>query len=124
MNPLIEHRGVCDPHIHIFEGKAYLYATHDNYRKLGEGFQMTEWQIWSSEDLVHWKLERVENPRDYYCGPIDQCWAVDAAYRDGKYYWYFSEGAIKPYRIFLSSIYFKIISTQPSNPNWLLSRQR
>ena len=93
MNPLIEHQGVCDPHIHIFEGKAYLYATHDNYRKLGEGFQMTEWQIWSSEDLVHWKLERIENPRAYYCGPIDQCWAVDAAYRDGKYYWYFSEGA-------------------------------
>ena len=93
MNPLIERQGVCDPHIHIYEGKAYLYATHDNFSPGRTGFEMTEWQIWSSEDLVHWTLERTEKPEDFYCGPIDQCWAVDAAFRDGKYYWYFSEGA-------------------------------
>ena len=27
MNPIIFRQGVCDPHVHIFEGKAYLYAT-------------------------------------------------------------------------------------------------
>ena len=93
MNPLIEHQGVCDPHIHIYEGKAYLYATHDNFIPGATNFQMTEWQIWSSEDLVHWKLECTEKPEEHYCGPLDQCWAVDAAYKNGKYYWYFSEGA-------------------------------
>lgn len=54
---------------------------------------MTEWQIWSSEDLVHWVRERRIFPADFYCGPIDQCWAVDAHEKNGKYYWYFSVGS-------------------------------
>lgn len=93
MNPLIPMQGVCDPHIHIFDGKAYLYATRDNWVPGAKNFQMTEWQIWSSEDLVHWRLEQVTDPKNFYCGPIDQCWAVDAAQRNGKYYWYYSVGA-------------------------------
>lgn len=92
MNPIIFRKGVCDPHIHIFNNKAYLYATHDapGYT---EGFCMLDWQIWSSEDLIDWELEATIHPEDFYCGSIDQCWAVDAAYKDGKYYLYFSTGA-------------------------------
>lgn len=93
MNPLIPRQGVCDPHIHIFNGKAYLYATHDNWVPEANHFQMTEWQVWSSEDLVHWVLEQTIYPGDLYCGPIDQCWAVDAAEKNGKYYWYYSVGS-------------------------------
>ncbi len=91
MNPLIFRKGVCDPHIHIFEGKAYLYATHDapGYEN---GFHMDDWQIWSSENLIDWTLETVVHPEDFYCGALNQCWAVDAAYRDGHYYLYFSTG--------------------------------
>lgn len=91
MNPLIWKKGICDPHIHIFEGKAYLYATHDapGYE---DNFHMEDWEIWSSEDLVNWKQETVIRPEQFYCGPLDQCWAVDAACANGKYYWYFSTG--------------------------------
>lgn len=92
MNPLIFRKGVCDPHIHIFEGRAYLYATHDVMGHNLDGFCMTDWQIWSSENLIDWKLENTIDPADFYCGTIDQCWAVDAAYRNGKYYLYFSTG--------------------------------
>lgn len=92
MNPIIWRQGVCDPHVHVFEDKVYLYATHDSSFGAG-GFRMLDWQIWSSVDLVNWKLERTILPEEFYCGKLDQCWAVDAAYRDGKYYWYFSTGA-------------------------------
>lgn len=91
MNPLIYRKGVCDPHIHIFEGKAYLYATHDAPGYTDQ-FCMEDWQIWSSDDLIDWKLERTVYPEEFYCGRLDQCWAVDAAYKDGKYYLYFSTG--------------------------------
>lgn len=91
MNPIIFRQGVCDPHIHIFDGKAYLYATHDS-PGYEEGFHMEEWQIWSSEDLIDWTQDAVISPKDFYCGALDQCWAVDAAYKNGKYYWYFSTG--------------------------------
>lgn len=91
MNPLIFRKGVCDPHIHIFEGKAYLYATHDapGYE---DNFHMDDWLIYSSENLIDWKQEATIHPEDFYCGALNQCWAIDAAERDGKYYLYFSTG--------------------------------
>lgn len=91
MNPVILRKGVCDPHIHVFEGKAYLYATHDapGYEN---DFHMEDWQIWSSVNLIDWQLESTVHPEDFYCGALNQCWAVDAAYKNGTYYLYFSTG--------------------------------
>lgn len=90
-NPIVPNRGVNDPHIHIYNNKAYLYATHDRSIE-NTGFAMDDWWVWSSEDLVNWSLESLLKPEDTYIGkPFDQCWATDAANRNGKYYWYFSE---------------------------------
>jgi hypothetical protein len=88
-NPLIWRQGICDPHIHIYNGKAYLYATHDNPGQ--SSFNMTDWKVYSSPDLVNWTLESTMYPSNFYCGPITNCWATDAAYKNGKYYWYFSD---------------------------------
>ena len=88
-NPIIPHDGVCDPHIHIFGGKAYLYSTHDD----GPGhdiYTMYDWRVFSSDDLVHWTLESTLCPEDTYIGATSECYATDAAERDGKYYFYFS----------------------------------
>jgi arabinoxylan arabinofuranohydrolase len=90
-NPIIPNRGVCDPHIHIFKDKAYLYATHDADPD-GRDYRMHDWQIWSSPDLVEWTLESTFRPEDTYIGPSDSCWATDAAERNGKYFFYFSNG--------------------------------
>ena len=90
MNPIIWRKGVCDPHVKVFQDRVYLYATHDNPGY--DGFNMTDWQIWSSKDLVNWQLDTTLYPKNFHCGEIDQCWATDAAYKNGKYYWYFSTG--------------------------------
>ncbi len=91
-NPIIKNKGVNDPHIHIFNGKAYLSASHDTSID-NKGFVMEDWWIWSSDDLVNWQLESVVKPEDTYIGkPFASCWATDMAYRNGKYYLYFSEG--------------------------------
>lgn len=90
-NPILPGRGVCDPHIRIFDDTAYLYATHDK-SEANPGFRMEDWWIWSSKDLVEWKHECTLKPEVTYLGEgFDQCWATDAAKRNGKYYWYFSE---------------------------------
>ncbi len=91
-NPIIKDQGVNDPHIRIFNNRAYLSATHD-HSIMDKRFRMDDWWLWSSDDLVNWKLESVLDPKDTYIGkPFKQCWATDIAYRNGKYYWYFSEG--------------------------------
>jgi len=84
-------RGVNDPHIHVFNDRAYLYASHDHSIE-NRKFVMWDWQVWSSDDLLNWQWESTLRPEDTYIGkPIDGCWATDAVEVNGKYYWAFSE---------------------------------
>ncbi len=88
-NPIIQNLGVCDPHIHIFNNKAYLFASHDR-EPVNSFYGMYDWWIWSSSDLVHWELEFNLFPKDMWVGPTNNAWAVDGAERNGKYYFYVS----------------------------------
>lgn len=91
-NPLLPGIGLCDPHVRIFDDKAYLYATHDRGPD-NTTFAMDDWWIWSSDDLVKWQHESTILPEQTYYGRRDaSCWAVDAMDRNGKYYFYFSRG--------------------------------
>lgn len=90
-NPLIPGKGVCDPHLHVFGDRVYFYASHDRSVDNPSWF-MDDWQIWSSKDLVTWEYESTFRPEDTYIGKSERCWAVDAAEKNGKYYYYFSNG--------------------------------
>ena len=91
-NPIVPNVGLNDPHIHIFNDTAYVYASHDKSIN-NDKFIMEDWWVCSSPDLVNWKKRSVLNPKDTYIGKdFSRCWATDAAYKNGKYYFYFSEG--------------------------------
>ena len=90
-NPIVPNQGLNDPHIHIFKDTAYVYASHDKSID-NKQFVMEDWWIWSSPDLVNWTKRSVLNPKDTYIGKdFSSCWATDVGYKNGKYYWYFSE---------------------------------
>ena len=90
-NPLVPYVGMADPHIFIFEGKAYLYSTRDiDSLQTKNKFVMPDWHIWSSGDLIHWKHERTILPTETFMGNSIDCWATDMGRRNGKYYFYFS----------------------------------
>ena len=91
-NPIIARQGVSDPHIHVFENKAYLFADHD-YSPTNKWYNQLDWWIWSSPDLIHWEKEFTLLPQDTYAGTTNQCWATDGASRDGKYFFYFSRAS-------------------------------
>ncbi|WP_299057316.1 family 43 glycosylhydrolase [uncultured Polaribacter sp.] len=91
-NPIVPNQGLNDPHIHIFNDTAYVYASHDKSAN-NKKFIMEDWWVWSSPDLVNWTKKSVLKPQDTYIGKdFTSCWATDVAYKNGKYYWYFSEG--------------------------------
>ncbi|MCE5278042.1 MAG: family 43 glycosylhydrolase [Planctomycetaceae bacterium] len=91
-NPILPGVGVCDPHVRIYDGRAYLYATHDKSPD-NTSFVMDDWWIWSSPDLVRWTHECSIRPEQTYYGrPDSSCWAVDAIARGGRHYFYFSRG--------------------------------
>lgn len=90
-NPIVPNQGLNDPHIHIFNDTAYVYASHDKSADNSQ-FIMENWWVWSSPDLVNWTKRSILKPEDTYIGPgFTGCWATDVGRRNGKYYWYFSE---------------------------------
>jgi len=82
---------MTDPHIRVYDGVAYLTVCHD--RSIDNTwFYIDHWAMYSSPDLVTWKLEYALQPEETYIGtPYDQCWATDFVKRKGKFYWYFSK---------------------------------
>lgn len=90
-NPIVPYFGMADPHIFIFNGKPYLYSTRDiDSIKTKGKFVMPDWHIWSTDDLLTWKHERTILPTETYMGKSTDCWATDMGFRNGKYYFYFS----------------------------------
>lgn len=52
---------------------------------------MEDWWIWSSPDLIKWTHEHTLTPEEIGFGDdFRDCWATDAAERNGNFYWYLS----------------------------------
>lgn len=94
-NPFIKDQFTADPTARVFEGKIYVYASHDipsPIESLKEWFCMADYHVFSSEDLIDWTdhgviLSQENTPwvkPDSY-----SMWAPDCVSRDGKYYFYY-----------------------------------
>jgi Glycosyl hydrolases family 43 len=93
--PLVRHMYTADPSAHVFEGKIYIYPSHDidagiPFNDLGDHFGMRDYHVISmdtptSEAVDHGCALHV----DYVPWATRQMWAPDAASKDGKYYLYF-----------------------------------
>jgi len=95
-NPIIRDNFSADPSAHVFEGRVYVYPSHDipapaDYARK-DWFCMADYHVYSSDNLVDWidhgvivDQEKVPwvNAAGY------GMWAPDCNYKDGKYYFYF-----------------------------------
>src|SRR5690349_23798718 len=58
-NPLIMDQFTADPTARVFEGKIYVYPSHDILASPGKGrtnwFCMEDYHVFSSENLTDWK---------------------------------------------------------------------
>ncbi|MEM1070247.1 MAG: family 43 glycosylhydrolase [Planctomycetota bacterium] len=91
-NPIVPDAGMADPHCYVFENKIYLFSTRD-LDATQKKFTAPDWNIWSSDDLVSWKHERTIKPAETYVGEGGKCWATETVFKNGKYYFYFSNGS-------------------------------
>jgi hypothetical protein len=89
-NPITGYAGVSDPHIRVFNDTVFLYSGHDTDPH-DKTWVMKDWRVFSTTDLMHWKLRTTIRPEDNYMGTNTDCWATDAATKNGKYYFYFSD---------------------------------
>ena len=87
-NPIVSHIFTADPSAHVFEGRIYIYASHDLDDQ--DGYDMQDYHVFSSDDLVNWQDHGVA------LDAADMSWvsslyAPDCVYSEatGDYYLYF-----------------------------------
>ncbi|MEJ2082533.1 MAG: family 43 glycosylhydrolase, partial [Acidobacteriota bacterium] len=95
-NPLILDQFTADPTARVFEGKIYVYPSHDILASPGKGrpgwFCMEDYHVFSSGDLTNWKDHGVilsQNDVDWVDTSAYAMWAPDCVFKDGTYYFYF-----------------------------------
>lgn len=94
-NPVIRDQFSADPTARVFNGKVYLYPSHDipsPVERLKEWFCMADYHVFSSEDLTEWTDHGVildQNDVPWVQPDSYSMWAPDCVYKDGKYYFYF-----------------------------------
>jgi len=95
-NPLIMTQFSADPSARVFDGKVYLYPSHDIPVKPGHGrpgwFCMEDYHVYSSANLTDWTDHGVivsQNKVPWADSTAYSMWAPDCIERGGKYYFYF-----------------------------------
>lgn len=93
--PLVEHIYTADPSAHVFEGRIYIYPSHDvesNTPEDDEGghFDMKDYHILSMDEIGGKVMDHgvaLDIKNVSWAGR--QMWAPDAAYANRTYYLYF-----------------------------------
>jgi hypothetical protein len=93
--PLVKHIYTADPSAHVFNGKIYIYPSHDIDAGIpendnGDHFDMRDYRILSL-DSINGKVKDngVALDKSTIQWASRQLWAPDAAYKNGIYYLYF-----------------------------------
>ena len=102
-NPLILDQFTADPTARVFEGKIYVYPSHDikeppGYMGRPKWFVMEDYHVFSSENLTDWKDHGVivtRNDVEWADPNAYAMWAPDCVFKDGKYYFFFPAMARK-----------------------------
>jgi len=96
-NPLIMDQFTADPTARVFEGKIYVYPSHDikappQYKGRPNWFVMEDYHVFSSSNLTDWEDHGVivsQTGVEWADPAAYSMWAPDAVFKDGKYYFYF-----------------------------------
>ena len=88
---------MADPATHVFNGRVYIYPSHDRDAHVGENdngdhFQMKDYHVLSTDNLMEGEI--IDHGKVLDVDDIPwaggQLWDSDVAEKDGKYYLYFS----------------------------------
>lgn len=87
---------MADPSVHVFNGRLYIYPSHDRESGIpendnGDHFDMNDYHVLSTDDVMHGEI--VDHGVALKVADIPwagrQLWDCDIACKNGKYYLYF-----------------------------------
>ena len=95
-NPIITDQFSADPTARVFDGKIYVYPSHDeknpDVTNKNAWFKMKDYHVFSSENLTDWTDHGVivdQNNVEWVNNTSYSMWAPDCIKRDGTYYFFF-----------------------------------
>ena len=94
-NPIIRDQFTADPTARAFNGRVYMYPSHDIQppeSQRQDWFNMADYHVFSSDNLVDWVDHGVivdQATVPWVNGAGYSMWAPDCIEKDGKYYFYF-----------------------------------
>ena len=102
-NPFITSQFTADPSARVFNGRVYVYPSHDIPCGPGRGrigwFCMKDYHVFSSANLTDWTDHGVivtQNKVPWVQPDSYSMWAPDCVLRNGKYYFYFPSTPATP----------------------------
>ncbi|KAF1834354.1 Arabinanase/levansucrase/invertase [Decorospora gaudefroyi] len=93
--PIVTHVFTADPSAHVFNGKLYVYPSHDRETDIedndnGDQYDMNDYHVFSMEQVGGPVTDHgVALKQQDIPWVSKQLWAPDAASKNGKYYLYF-----------------------------------
>lgn len=89
-NPIIQTKYTSDPAPYVHGDTVYLFVDHDN--GIRDGYDMTEWLLYTSTDMVNWTdhgpVASLTSFGTWASSADNGAWAAQAVERDGKWYMY------------------------------------
>ena len=96
MRYLVPEDYMADPAVHVFNGRVYIYPSHDWESGIpendnGDHFNMKDYHVFSTDDVMHGEIKDhgVVLATEDIPWAGRQLWDCDVALKDGKYYMYF-----------------------------------
>ncbi|MBD8488192.1 family 43 glycosylhydrolase [Echinicola sp. CAU 1574] len=87
-NPVITEKYTADPAAIVYGDTVFLYVGHDQAPPRKNFYEMHEWLIYSSTDMVNWKERAAVNVKETFDWAADDAWAAEVIEKNGKFYWY------------------------------------
>ena len=87
-NPIVQTSYTADPAPMLYDGRLYLYTSHDEDVTVNNFFTMNDWRLYSTVDMVNWTDHGSPAGYKSYSWGTGDAWAVQCVPRNNKFYLY------------------------------------
>ncbi|HEX2660013.1 MAG TPA: glycoside hydrolase family 43 protein, partial [Polyangia bacterium] len=87
-NPIVQTSYTADPAPMVYDGRLYLYTSHDEDVTVNNFFTMNDWRLYSTTDMVNWTDHGSPAGYKTFSWGTGDAWAPMGVARNGKFYLY------------------------------------
>jgi hypothetical protein len=87
-NPIVQTNYTADPAPMVYDGRLYVYTSHDEDVTVSNFFTMNDWRLYSTTDVVNWTDHGSPLSYKSFSWSSGKAWAGQCVPRNGKFYYY------------------------------------